>query len=277
MKIDSFTLYGGAPIYMEELDLYVEQPRLQDICEMGEEKYYTALGFLLIEGGEVPIRGEDGEEEKLELSAYMMLIHLILANPEILGQLNKLGSMFFNKHWAIDEKTLQLKLKPIEDVEVPKDLLEGAEELTPENINDIVDEFYSQYEKIIPEAQWGDLCDVFREISKVKSKPKVKKKAKSAKAQEILDKIAAAQKKIDKGREVTGFKPFLWDSISTLSTGDGIPIYDIIENYTILQLTDQLTRRLTKEESEKQFAMMLQGVTLDKPLVNWMGDISKGT
>ena len=271
MNIDPFTLYGGSPIYMRELDLNIHQPRLQSISEMGEEAFYTALGFVLIDGGKVPV---DGGEE-IELSAYMMLLHLILANPSILEPINQLGVMFFNRHWAIDENTLQLKLKPIEDVEVPSSFLEEIEGLAPEDLNNAIEAFYAEYETIIPEAQWEDLCAILREISKVKEKPKPKKKARSAKAQAILDKISAAQEKIDKGKESKGFKPFLWDSVSTLSTGDGVPISEIIENYTILQLTDQLTRLLTREESEKQFAMMLEGVKLEKPLVSWMGTINK--
>lgn len=277
MKIDTFTLYGGAPIYIEELDLYVKQPKLKEICAMGEEEYYTALGYLLMDGGEIPYQGEDGKEETMVLTPYMMLIQYILADPSVLKTLNKLSSMLFDKHWGIDEETLQLKLISKEEIEVTDELREKLMGLDPEKSKELIEEFYASYETIIPELHWDKLGAVLRTMSKIQDKPKAKKKAKSAKAQAILDKIAASQEKINEGRKSTGFKPFLWTSVSTLSTGDGIPLHHILENYTILQLTDQLTRLVTREESDKQFAMMTQCVSLDKPLANWMGELDKET
>lgn len=272
MQIDDLTLRSGVPVYFEDLDLFILQPKLRQIAELGEKSFYSGLSIMMMDGDSLT---SPDKKEKIELTPYKTLIFALSSNPTLLRNFNRIASMFFNKRWAFDEESLQLKLIDKEEqIIISDEQRELLDTLSPEEVVEFYNNLVKSRETIIPEEKWDELCDIIREIAGLEKKIKpVKKKAKSKKAQAILDKIAESQQKIDKAKSSKPFEPYLWNSISTLSTGDQIPINFILDNYTIVQLNEQLKRCINKEESNKQFSIMLQGVKLEKPMVNWIGKI----
>lgn len=270
MKIDDLTLMSGSNVYIPELHLSIKQPKLIEISKIGEKTFYTMLSILFSEESE--LTKDDGTV--IQLSPYSNLVNNILKSPRnFLPYLNVVADLFFDKYyWAIDDKTTELKLISKEEVSIPERLQKDSSELSELDMMEL-SLIRSANEKIIPEDFWEEFCDVIKDIvGLTKTVKKQKKKARSAKAQAILDKLAASQKKIEKQKKETEFKPVIWNNIGTLSTADGIPVNTILEEYTLLQLSSQLTRSIKKYEADKQYASLLQGAKLDKPLPVWIGE-----
>ena len=84
-KIDAFKLMSGAPIYVPDLQLYIHQPRLYQIAEMGEENFFSFLSYFKINKSLIEKNIKDPMQSAIisNMNEYELILLLIEEQPEI--------------------------------------------------------------------------------------------------------------------------------------------------------------------------------------------------
>jgi hypothetical protein len=75
MKIDNLKLMSGVPIFLEEIGLSINQPRIKDIAVVGEVKFYQALSYFLINKQKLDIT--------IDISDYDLFMKIINQDQSI--------------------------------------------------------------------------------------------------------------------------------------------------------------------------------------------------
>lgn len=242
-EIDPFQLFSGAPIIVPGLELKIYQPKLYQIAEMGEEKFYHYLSFFKI-----------NKENTIKK----------IVDKEILDYLNdktdyEILKMFIDIQPEIEKGIIEIMNLVLKDIEFIKvnSLFIVVKSLAGQQyiIND-------QYFTIIKEI----LYKIFNlEDSKPEFNPA------NSLASEIAKKI---QKRREKLAEMQGKKTqsIFADFISILAVGLSSADISKMLNLTVYQIFNLMKRFGMYNQYNVQIQAMLQGAS-DIELIDWLQKI----
>jgi hypothetical protein len=244
-KLDDFLLFSGAPIQFKDLKIY--QPRLIQIGELGEKHFYECVSYLLVDKDQMLSNSKDEELKKLNNIQFLIL--LIIQQPEVLINMNKVCNILFKRMLFIDRTETDILLKLV-DIENKTEFIFQTDE------------------------DWAEVVDVVRQILCFKREEKKEATKPQSRLAQIRAKLKAGRDKVQQIKNKGKPQQFLTHYCSILATGQGIPLNEIIQQYTLIQLMNQMKRFQRYEEYKSQYQAMLQGAKIKK-LTDWTGDLDK--
>lgn len=248
MKIDKLALLTGVNIPIPTMQMELKQPTIKEIAKIGEEEFFSALGYCLVTKEDFLKAAEDRtEEEKAQLRAeleFLTDLDVVLASisgsPETIQNLKNFLLLLFPG----------LKKISISEGFVTGVRMDGTDFLIN---SEMFKEISSAVSKLfsMPESNSSKLNPV------------------GDKAKAIAAKIEARRKKLaqkNAGGEIGGSA--LASAMSVLSTASGISVREIAE-YTIPQLFTQVDRANKFIAYQDQISLGAFGGLKDVELVDW--------
>jgi hypothetical protein len=214
---------SGGPVVVPMCGIYITQPKIKDICQFGEQKFFMALS-LLIKTNQYTMEIKQGNSELKDMSDFQILMLMVEAQPlEIKPVLNTFFSL----------------ICPAYSVKYSKNAMEFFQENDNQEkkVGQVTAFNFEKMQLILKELFYTDDGSGSSDYN-----------PSNEKAQEIMRKLQAGKEKIAQQRGTantgTAFSIFaLYASI--LSIGMNIDI-NIIYNYTPFQLYDAFKRYSSK-------------------------------
>lgn len=242
-KVDTFQLISGAPIHISELDLFIYQPRLYQIAEIGEERFYNYLSYFRIKKS---------------------LILQNISDPMQLESLNNMTEYEVLKALIDDEPDIEVGMSIIFKL-IIKDLRS-----IKFNIGFIFINTEAGQQYIINNDSFLVIKDIVYQIFGLEDTKKEFNPTNKA-AEEIVNKISDRRKKLS---EMQGKKDqsILTDFVSILAVGlNCVNMKDIL-NLTIYQIFNIMKRFGMYSQYNIQIQALMQGAE-DVELIDWLQKI----
>lgn len=251
-KIDEFQLMAGAPIPLPGLDLKIHQPKLYEIALIGEEVFYSYLGFFLI-NKEFVINSVQDIEQRIELeykTDYEIMKILMTNEKEVEIGMYTILKMLIKDAEIIKFNEMFLYIKTAEG---------------------------QQY--VINNESFLLIREVVSIMFNLKSVVKDKKKEfnpSGSLAEDIVEKLKKRKEMLEKAQQKQSSQgkkdqSMLADFVSILAVGLSLNIKDIL-NLTIYQIFNLMKRFGMYNQYQLQTQAMLQGAE-DIELVDWFQKI----
>jgi hypothetical protein len=243
IKIDALQLISGAPIVVPKLELIIYQPRLYQVAELGEEKFYEYLSYFKISKKVILSKVKDKEFiELLDQKTDYEILKLISENEP-----------------SIEEGIITILKLVIKDIEVIKlnpffifiKTQAGQQYVINDEYFTIIKEILYKIFGLGKEKQeYNPANSIAADIAK--------------KLQERKEKLARLQGK----KEQSMFADF----ISILAVGLNCVDISKILNLTIYQILNIMQRFGMYNQYNVQIQAMLQGAE-DVELIDWLQKI----
>lgn len=244
IQINDMLLQSGSPIFIQELglELIIHQPKLIDIARIGG--YESLLYFYEILEIHPSI-------EELKKYPQLKELDVILLTAKANQNINKIFYSFLEIFF--------------EEFKITESDENGHYVLCLINRKD------EKHKIIIDNIKFMLIKQYIEKILYVNKKIKKEEyTTKSSKAKEIKEKMMKGRKIREKIRNKN--KTPLFNSISSFSANEHLPINYIYENYTLFQFYSQYERFNKKNEYEYSFKAMIAGAK-DIKLPDWQGGI----
>jgi hypothetical protein len=229
-RIDPLKLMSGVPIFLEEINLNINQPKIKDIAVLGEVQFYQGLSYFLM------------TKEKLKIDADISDFDLFM---KIINQ----------------ENSIQ---KDVSDIFIL--IIDGLQSIKFYDTFIIVNVFGQ--ECIIDEPKFSLIKETLVEVFCLENKEAVEDLNPANKqARDIAEKIKQRRLKLagdSKGKTDQIFAHL----VSVLSIGSNTFNLEDCLNLTVFQIFNLIKRYFLYDEHQKQIQALLQGAK-DIDLAEW--------
>lgn len=242
MKVDKTLLLSGEDIPFESARLTIHNPSIKELSYYGEENFHIGSQFLVFTKNRLDDKDKKGLENQSDFNIFIAVMRSPLKADHKTAAKKLLNVLFPNAEIEIGQNQILVK---------------------NENI------------AVINESNFDDFRDIINQmfclniqVNEGVYNPR------DAYAKRIADKLAKRHEKLkDMKGEKNDFNIYS-QYASTLAIGLKVDL-NIIMNYTVYQLRDQMKRFTLKQDSDIYLDAKLAGVQDLDEVENWMGDIHK--
>lgn len=259
ITIDELTLLSGEDILVEELNLILNQPKLKEIAQMGEDIYVSALSTINFDKEKLEGSTSMSSEQLAQTTNFQWIMVLISRNPQKYKELGLLLSVIF-KHYELfitqDKK---------------QNLCTGIT-LFPKNVpEDIEEEEKNKLKIIIDDSNYEILKKYLNEIFYMSKRNKSRYNTESSAAEAIAKKLEEGRQKVAAQKKKTE-NSALCNAISSYAIGQKESVSDIFEKYTLYQFYIQLQRSRKYDAYYSGLQAIFAGAQ-DIELDDWQEDL----